>query len=79
MFDILLPHLEHPNPVVRYSTIHTFGQLADDLKEHFAVDHAEIVFEKLIPMINDPVPRVAGHAYSGLENVTAILDKERVL
>ena len=35
MVPVILNHLQHPNPKVRYASLHAIGQISDDMTEDF--------------------------------------------
>ena len=35
MVPIVLQHLQHPNPKIRYAALHCIGQISDDMTEEF--------------------------------------------
>lgn len=68
MIPVVVQHLTHQNPKVRYSALHCLGQIADDMTEEFQENFHESVLPALIHMLNDPVPRVQAHACAALTN-----------
>jgi hypothetical protein len=58
----------NPNPRIRYACCHLLGQYADDLSPDFQRTHHEIYFATILPLLNDPVPRVVAHALASLTN-----------
>ena len=76
MVPVVLQHLQHPNPKVRYASLHCIGQLADDMpgdfQKHF---HAEIM-PALINALDDAAPRVQSHACACLTNFCENASKE---
>lgn len=58
MIPVVVQHLTHPNPKVRYAALHCLGQIADDMTEEFQENFHESVLPSLIQMLDDPVPRV---------------------
>ena len=35
MIPVLLQHLQHPNPKIRYASLHCIGQISDDMPDNF--------------------------------------------
>jgi hypothetical protein len=35
MVPVLCQHCTHPNPKIRYASLHAIGQIADDMPEEF--------------------------------------------
>ncbi len=57
-----------PNPRIRYATCHGLGQFADDLQPFFQKIYHQQFFAIILPLIQDPVPRVVAHAFAALTN-----------
>ncbi|KAI9296137.1 ARM repeat-containing protein [Neoconidiobolus thromboides FSU 785] len=76
IIQLILPHLHDSHPRVRYATSHTFGQLAADFPEEFAVEHHDKIIPPLFPLLDDfSNPRVQAHAAAALHNIAEALDK----
>lgn len=58
----------NPNPRIRYACCHLLGQYADDLNPDFQSIHKDVYFATVLPLLNDPVPRVVAHALASLTN-----------
>jgi len=79
MIPVVVQHCTHPNPKIRYASLHCIGQVADDMAETFQeAYHAEIL-PVLINCLDDQVPRVASHACAALTNFMEGANKEIVL
>lgn len=68
MVPVLVEHLAHPNPKVRFAALHCIGQLAEDMAETFQKRYAGNVLEPLVAVLEDSVPRVQSHAAAALTN-----------
>ena len=68
MIPIVIQHLQHPNPKIRYAALHCIGQMADDMTEEFQETFHESVLPAVAQMLEDPVPRVQAHACAALTN-----------
>jgi importin-5 len=68
MIPVIIQHLQHPNPKIRYAALHCIGQMADDMTEEFQETFHEIVLPALNQMLEDPIPRVQAHACAALTN-----------
>ena len=68
MVPVVIQHLQHPNPKIRYAAIHCIGQMADDMTEDFQETFHESVLPALAQMLDDPIPRVQAHACAALTN-----------
>jgi hypothetical protein len=47
MVPVVIQHLQHPNPKIRYAAIHCIGQMADDMTEDFQ----ETFHESVLPAL----------------------------
>ena len=68
MVPIVLRHLEHPNPKIRYAALHCIGQISDVMTEEFQETYGAEVLPALIKVLEDPVPRVSAHCCSAITN-----------
>jgi len=68
MMPVIIQHLQHPNPKIRYAALHCIGQLADDLPEDFQQKFAKDVLGPIVQCLDDQVPRVQSHACAALTN-----------
>ena len=48
MIPVLVQHLQHPNPKIRYAANHCIGQLAEDITDEFVKEFGAIVMPALI-------------------------------
>lgn len=58
MIPVVIQHLQHPTPKIRYAALHCIGQIADDMSEEFQENFHESVLPALLTMLGDSVPRV---------------------
>ena len=68
MIPVVIQHLTHQNPKIRYAALHCIGQMADDMTEDFQETFHESVLPALTAMLDDPVPRVQAHACAAMTN-----------
>ncbi len=68
MVPVIVQHLQHPNPKIRYAALHCIGQMADDMTEDFQENFHEQVLPALTLVLDDPIPRVQAHACAALTN-----------
>ena len=68
MIPVVILHLQHPNPKIRYAALHCLGQMADDMTEDFQESFHETVLPALNQMLDDPIPRVQAHACAAMTN-----------
>ena len=68
MMPVIVQHLQHANPKIRYAALHCLGQLADDLPEDFQQKYAKDVLGPIVQCLDDAVPRVQSHACAALTN-----------
>jgi len=68
MIPVLIQHLKHPNPKIRYASLHSIGQLADDMPKDFQEAYHATVIPALLEALDDPIPRVQAHACAACTN-----------
>jgi len=51
MVPVVVQHLEHPNPKIRYSALHCIGQISDDMTEDFQETYGKDVLPALVAKI----------------------------
>ena len=79
MVPIVISHLSHQNPKIRYAALHCIGQISDDMTEDFQEIYGSEVLPALVKTLDDPVPRVAAHCASAITNFMDGADSELVL
>jgi len=79
MANILLQHLEHPHPRVRFMALYAIGQLANDQAPHFQESKHHTVMPTLLKMMDDSIDRVAAMAMSALVSFGEELDTSLML
>ena len=79
MTPIVVQHLQHPNPKIRYAALHCIGQISDDMTEDFQETFGSEVLPALIKGLEDPVPRVSAHCASAITNFMDGASEELVL
>ena len=79
MIPVVVQHLDHPNPKIRFASLHCIGQLSDDMTEEFQETFGKNVLPALIAKIHDPVPRVSAHCCSAITNFMDGASEELVL
>ena len=79
MIPIVLQHIQHSNPKIRYASLHCIGQIADDMPGDFQKTfHAECL-PIMIAALDDQVPRVQSHACACFTNFCENTQKEVLL
>jgi len=68
MVPIVLAHLKHTNPRIRFAALHCIGQISDDMTEDFQATYGATVLPALLETLDDPVPRVSAHCCSAITN-----------
>lgn len=68
MMPIVLQHLKHPNPKIRYASLHCIGQISDDMTEDFQEKYGAEVLPELLAALDDQIPRVSAHCCSAITN-----------
>lgn len=53
MVPVIIEHLQHPNPKIRYASLHCIGQLADDMPTDFQKMFHAVVMPALIQTLDD--------------------------
>lgn len=76
MIPIVVKHLNHGNPKVRYAALHCIGQIADDMGEEFVENYHSQILPALVNSLSDSVPRVQAHTCAALTNFLENTDKE---
>lgn len=79
MVPIILTHLKHQNPRIRYAALHCIGQISDDMTEDFQETYGADVLPALVATLDDPVPRVSAHCASAITNFMDGADVDLVL
>lgn len=79
MVPIVLAHLKHANPRIRFAALHCIGQISDDMTEDFQSTYGQSVLPALIATLDDPVPRVSAHCCSAITNFMDGAEEELVL
>ncbi|CAE8709034.1 unnamed protein product, partial [Polarella glacialis] len=74
MAKLLLQHVDHPHPRVRYTALHGIGQLANDQAPKFQETSHQTVMPALLKKMDDPVDRVAAMAMSAFVSFGEELD-----
>lgn len=79
MIPIVEQHCTHPNPKIRFASLHCLGQVADDLNPEFQQQFHATTLPAIIACLDDSVPRVASHACAALTNFAEGADAEILL
>ena len=58
MVPVLIQHIQHPNPKIRYASLHCIGQISDDMQTTFQKAFHETVLPALVASLDDECPRV---------------------
>lgn len=65
---ILLAHLVHIHPKVRFAALYAVGLMAEDMSPDFQEVFDKVLLPPLVQAIDDPVPRVQAHVCAALTN-----------
>jgi hypothetical protein len=76
MVPIIVKHLQHGNPKVRYAALHCIGQISDDMGEEFVENFHNQILPALVATLGDQVPRVQAHCCAALTNFLENTDEE---
>merc|ERR1719343_498461 len=79
MAKLLIAHLDHPHPRIRYMALHAIGQLANDQAPHFQDAWHQSLLPELFKKIEDPIDRVSSMAMSAFVSFGEELDKALML
>mmetsp|Transcript_72239 Transcript_72239/g.224078 ORF Transcript_72239/g.224078 Transcript_72239/m.224078 type:complete len:1116 (-) Transcript_72239:70-3417(-) len=79
MATLLMQHVEHAHPRVRYTALHAIGQLANDQAPQFQEAWHATVMPLLLKKMDDPVDRVAAMAMSAFVSFGEELDNALML
>mmetsp|Transcript_36902 Transcript_36902/g.95239 ORF Transcript_36902/g.95239 Transcript_36902/m.95239 type:complete len:1129 (+) Transcript_36902:187-3573(+) len=74
MTKMLLQHVDHPHPRVRYTALHAIGQLANDQAPTFQESWHQTVMPCLLKKMDDECDRVAAMAMSAFVSFGEELD-----
>jgi len=74
MGKLLVMHVEHPHPRVRYTALHAIGQLANDQAPQFQEEWHTTVMPLLLNKMDDQVDRVSAMAMSAFVSFGEELD-----
>lgn len=66
------------NPRVRYACCHLLGQFSDDMSIRFQEAYFKEYFAIVIPLLDDPVPRVVAHCMASLTNFLENSTKDQI-
>ncbi len=78
LIPIVVQHVTHPHPRVRYAAVHCLGQIADDCEDDFHVMYHEKVMAALMAGLDDPIARVQRHTCAAMCNFIDKLQQELV-
>mmetsp|Transcript_15620 Transcript_15620/g.35076 ORF Transcript_15620/g.35076 Transcript_15620/m.35076 type:complete len:1122 (+) Transcript_15620:106-3471(+) len=79
MAKLLLSHVDHQHPRVRYTALHALGQLANDQAPHFQEAWHQTVMPILLKKMDDEIDRVAAMAMSAFVSFGEELDNALML
>mmetsp|Transcript_118291 Transcript_118291/g.381826 ORF Transcript_118291/g.381826 Transcript_118291/m.381826 type:complete len:1124 (+) Transcript_118291:91-3462(+) len=79
MANLLLQHVDHPHPRVRFTALHALGQLANDQSPHFQESKHQTVMPVLLQKMDDGVDRVAAMAMSAFVSFGEELDNSLMI
>ena len=79
MIPVLLQHMQHENPKIRYAALHCVGALSCDMEEKFFEEFHMDVLPALIQSLDDQTPRVQSIACAAISNFTENAEKEIML
>lgn len=77
--SLVLPHVQHPHPRVRYAAWHAIGQMGQDQAPHFQETTHQTLMPLFLSQFNDPVDRVASMAMSAFVTYGGELDNSLMI
>lgn len=75
IIPVIVKHLTHTHPKVRYAAGHALGQIADDMRPEFQENFHEVVMPGMFQLLCDPIPRVVAHGGGCLANIIEGMSK----
>ena len=79
MVPTILQHIQHPNPKIRYASLHCIGQIADDMPGDFQKTFHQDCLPIMVAALDDQTPRVQSHACACFTNFCENTQKEVLL
>lgn len=79
MATLLMEHVDHPHPRVRYTALHAIGQLANDQAPQFQEKSHAVVVPVLLKKMDDGVDRVVSMAMSAFVSFGEELDSSLMM
>lgn len=76
IINMVLPSFKDAHPRVRYAACNTLGQLSTDFAPYLQKHFHEIVISALLPVMEDPQPRIQAHAAAAMVNFCEEADKK---
>mmetsp|Transcript_17294 Transcript_17294/g.15198 ORF Transcript_17294/g.15198 Transcript_17294/m.15198 type:complete len:147 (-) Transcript_17294:1976-2416(-) len=64
----ILGFLQNDHMKVRYASLHAIGQISEDMRPDFQKRFGKDVLTALLPIFQDPVPRVVSHVLAAFTN-----------
>jgi hypothetical protein len=68
IIEFVVNFFQSEHPKVRFAALHVVGQTAEDCRPYFQAKFGKGLIEKVLPLCNDPIPRVVAHALNCLTN-----------
>ncbi|EGR29723.1 importin 5, putative [Ichthyophthirius multifiliis] len=78
VIDKILVFLQHQNPMIRYSVLHTISQISEDAKPTLQELYKSNLTQILVQQLNDSVPRVVSQASEALATYLEGLKSEDI-
>jgi importin-5 len=68
MIPVIIQHLKHTNPMIRFAALHSFGQLSEDMTYEFSNQFHKQVIPAMICALDDQYSRLVSHACAAFTN-----------
>ncbi|KAI9481685.1 MAG: armadillo-type protein [Benjaminiella poitrasii] len=76
IINLILPSFKDVHPRVRYAACNTIGQMSTDFAPYLQKHFHEVVVSSLLPVMEDPQPRIQAHAAAAMVNFCEEADKK---
>ena len=68
IIEMIANYFASENPMLRYASCHAIGQISDDMQPKFQETYGDLLYPRIIALLQDPIPRVVSHAAACLTN-----------
>lgn len=68
IIEMIANYFVSENPMLRYASCHAIGQISDDMQPKFQESYGDLLYPRIVALLQDPIPRVVSHAAACLTN-----------